>query len=51
MAKKKILMYVEEKLWERFVKKATLKQMEKTGSPYGAITQALDEALRDWLKK
>jgi len=51
MVRKRMLMYVEEDLWKEFVKKATAKQVEKTGSPYGAITQAIEEAFRDWIKK
>jgi hypothetical protein len=51
MVRKRVLMYVEDNLWKDFVKKAAAKQVEKTGSPYGAITQAIEEAFRDWIKK
>ena len=51
MVRKRVLMYVEQDLWKDFVKKATAKQVDRTGSPYGAITQAIEEAFRDWIKK
>jgi hypothetical protein len=51
MVKRKVTTYVDEKLWQEFVKVSVSRTMEKAGSAYGAISKAMEEALRMWIDK
>ena len=43
---KRVSIYIEPKLWDRVRGEALIKKEQ-----YPTVTDAVDEALRDWLKK
>jgi len=51
MTKRKVTTYIDEELWKEFVELSISRSMKEEGSAYGAIAKAMEEAIRDWIKK